>query len=62
LIYLYGSVLFLIAGCYYDVFLLYRAVMERHNILYRETILLVIKRKRNTENLYVEHKGNLGYP
>jgi len=46
LINLNGSVLFLIAGCYYDVFLLYRAVMERHTILFRETMLLEIKRKR----------------
>jgi len=38
--------LFLIAGCYYDVFLLCRAVMERHNVLFRETMVLAIKRKK----------------
>jgi len=39
-------IFFLIAGCYYDLFLLYRAVMERFNLLFRETMLLDIKRKR----------------
>jgi len=52
---------FLIAGCYYDVFVLYRAVLERHNVFFRETMVLRIMRKE-TENSWVEHKGNLGYP
>jgi hypothetical protein len=61
LINFYGSVSFVNAGCYYDVVLLYCAVMERHNVFFRYTILFRIKRK-DTENSWVEHKGNLVYP
>jgi hypothetical protein len=40
-----AMVSFLIAGCYNNVSLLYRAVMERHNVFFREIMVIRIMRK-----------------